>query len=180
MELQTSITQSVIIAPIGGKVTERKLNAVALATHASALTVIAARGGKVGKVAAERNVGAALVDMAHHCANSNYRPLAEVLASMTGKTTVVDRHVFHALPALYKAEMQDLESRGKAISATTGKAAAAYTQAAALYKMTSELVEASERIRAERKAEADAKARDAEIARLLENMDATEEALAAE
>ena len=155
MELQTS-HQAAIIAPVGTKITDRRLNAVSIATSGAALAAIAARGGKVGKAAAERNLGAALVDMAHHCASSNYRPLAEYLAATTGKTTVVDRHVFHALPSLFKAEMEDLESRGKAVSAATGKASAAYVQALTLHKLASDLVAASEQIRAERKAKQDA------------------------
>ncbi len=175
MELQTNV-HAAIIAPIGTKVTDRRLNAVALATHQSALSVIAARGGKVGKAAAERNVGVALVDVAHHCANSNYKPLAEILASITGKVTVIDRHVFHALPALYNAEMEDLKSRGKDMSATTGKPSAAYLQAATLHKLCADLVEASERIRAERKAKEEAErqaaALTAEIKAELERLDA--------
>jgi hypothetical protein len=169
MELQTEV-HAAIVAPIGTKVNDRKMNAVAIATSSAALAAAAARGGKVGKEAAAKNLGVALVDMAQHCANSNYRPLAEYLAIATGKVTVVDRHVFHALPALYKAEMETLESMGKAISATTGKASAAYTLANDLHRLCSGLVEASERIRAERDAERKARelteAIKAEMARL--------------
>lgn len=149
MELQTS-SAAIIVSPIGTKVTERKLNAVAIATSTSALAAAAARGGKVGKEAASKNLGVALVDMAQHCASSNYRPLAEYLAIVTGKVVVVDRHVFHALPSTYLAEMRTLESMGKHQSAATGKASAAYVTAADLHRLTSQLVEASERIRAER------------------------------
>jgi hypothetical protein len=149
MELQTS-NAAAIVSPIGTKVTERKLNAVAIATSTAALSAAAARGGKVGKEAAAKNLGVAIMDMAAHCANSNYRPLAEYLAIVTGKVAIVDRHTFHAMPNQFLAEMQTLESMGKAVSATSGKPSAAYVLANDLHRLTSGLVEASERIRAER------------------------------
>ena len=178
MELQTSLTAA-IVAPVGTKITDRRMNAVSIATSGAALAAIAARGGKVGKAAAERNLGVALVDMAQHCANSNYRPLAEYLAAVTGKTTVIDRHVFHALPTMFKAELEDLESRGKSISAASGKPSAAYVQAFTLHKLTSDLLEASERIRADRKAKADAE-REAALLQVDPTADPTTLAIMAE
>lgn len=152
-ELQTSVVESFSIAPTGKKVTDRRMAAVDLATHAASLSLIAADGGKVGKYAAQKNTRAALVDMAGHCANSNYKPLAEYIAARTGKVTTIDRHVFHALPTLYLAAMHDLESTGKAVSATTGKNSAAYNMASELHTLCSQLLAASEEIRARRAAE---------------------------
>lgn len=175
MELQTDHT-AVIIAPTGTKANERRLNAVSIATSTAALAAAAARGGKVGKEAAARNLGVALVDMANHCANSNYRPLAEYLAIATGKVVVVDRHVFHAMPTQFAAEMRTLESMGKDKSAATGKPSAAYVLANDLHQLTKGLVEASERIRAERDAERKAREVTAAIQAELDRIDSEIEA----
>ena len=153
MELQTQVSAA-IVAPIGSKATDRRLSAVHLATSGVSLAIIAASGGKIGKEAAMRNVGAAVLGLHEQCARSNYRPLAEIIAATTGKVTTIDRFAFHALPGRFADEMADLESRGKA--GTEGKPSTAYKLAASLHKLCSDAVRESERIRAEEKARRDA------------------------
>lgn len=152
-ELSTSL-HAAIVSPVGTKVTDRRLNAVHQATSSVSLSIIAASGGKVGKEAAMRNVGSAILGLHDQCARSNYRPLAEIISAATGKVVTIDRHAFHALPGRFADEMADLESRGKA--GTEGKPSAAYKLAAHLCKICTDAVRESELIRAERKAEQEA------------------------
>jgi hypothetical protein len=172
MNLQTNI-QAAIVAPIGTKVTDRRISAVRQATSNVSLSIIAASGGKVGKEAAMRNVGSAVMSLHEQCARSNYRPLAEIISAATGKVVSIDRCAFHALPGRFADEMADLESRGKA--GTEGKPSTAYKLAAHLHKLCSDAVRESEAIRAAIKAQQDAE----RAAKLLE-MDPTTQAIMAE
>lgn len=149
MELQTEI-RAAIVSPIGTKVTDRRISAVHQATSSVSLSIIAASGGKVGKEAALRNVGSAILSLHDQCARSNYRPLAEIISAATGKVVTIDRFAFHALPGRFADEMADLESRGKA--GTEGKPSPAYKLAAHLCKVCTDAVRESELIRAARKA----------------------------
>jgi hypothetical protein len=172
MELQTNV-QAAIVAPIGTKSTERRLSAVHLATSSVSLSIIAASGGKVGKEAAMRNVGSAVLGLHEQCARSNYRPLAEIISAATGKVVSIDRFAFHALPGRFADEMADLESRGKA--GTEGKPSAAYKLAAHMHKLCSDAVRESEAIRAALKAR-----QDEERAAKLLQLDPTTQAIMAE
>jgi hypothetical protein len=173
MELQTNV-QAAIVAPIGSKVTDRRMSAVHQATSNVSLSIIAASGGKVGKEAAMRNVGSAVLGLHERCANSDYRPLAEIISAATGKVTTIDRFAFHALPGRFADDMADLESRGKA--GIEGKPSAAYKLAAHLHKLCADAVRESERIRAERKAaqeaEKAARALDEQIRVEMDRLDA--------
>lgn len=178
MELQTTV-HAAIVAPNGTKVTDRRINAVHQATSSTSLAIIAASGGKVGKEAAMKNVGASVLDLHQHCARSNYRPLAEIIAAATGKTITIDRYAFHALPGRFADEMADLESRGKA--GVEGKPSAAYKLAAHLHKLCADAVRESEVLRAQWKAEKEAEEKAKQLtADIIAEMDridaATEEA----
>ena len=174
MEMQTTI-RAAIVAPVGAKVTDRRLNAVAQSTSIAARALIASRGGKVGKAAAMLNSADSLAAVIEHASHSNYRPLAEIIAAETGKVISIDRFAFHALPGRYADEMADLESRGKATSATTGKPSAAFSQAMYLHKLCTEVLAGAETLRAEREAEREAerKARETTLA-IMQELDRIE------
>lgn len=166
MELQTSIDHA-IVSPLGKSATDRKAHAVTLATSQAALAAIASIGGKVGKAAGARLARMSHVDIVNHCANSNYRPLAEYLAALTGETVIVDRHVFHALPSTWAAKVDTLINAGKEFNAA-GKTTPAMSLARQVHAYVSELVRASEAIRMEREAD---KRRTDEIKRLMDLAD---------
>lgn len=157
MNTELNIRAVASITPVGKKITDRRMDAVAQSTSLAARVLIAANGGKVGKAAAMLNVPDAIEQLAQAASTSDYRGLAEVISAANGKVITLDRYAFHALPGRFADEMANLTSMGKDFSATTGKASAAYSLACHMHGICTKVVTRSEEIRAERKAEQEAK-----------------------
>lgn len=93
----------VIVAPQGGKASERMLDVVNTTQNPSVLDALLNAKGKVGKCARERKAHHGAVDIVRHAASGNYRPLAEYLAALTGDAVVISgRSTFEALPDFYE------------------------------------------------------------------------------
>lgn len=107
-----TITFAPAIVNVEGKTaTERKLSVFHNATEHAQLALVSA-GGKVGKAATQQAALHGLVHITVACSNSNFKPLAEYLAGMTGKPMVIsNRSSFLALPDMFEASIMTAKSK---------------------------------------------------------------------
>jgi hypothetical protein len=107
-----TITFAPAIINVEGKTaTERKLSVFNNATESAQLALVSA-GGKVGKAATQQAARTGLAHLCAHAANSNFKPLAEYLAGMTGKPMVIsNRTSFLALPDLFEASIMAAKAK---------------------------------------------------------------------
>ena len=144
-----------VINVTGKTVTERRMSAFVDAPPQAQLA-LAAMGGKVGKMAAVRAAQIGLVQIAHSCANANYKPLAAMISSRTGKPTVISsRASFESLPDQFEVSIMSAQlkkSGGYVLDKKTGamKANAELALAMELKSICVEMIAQVAQLHAER------------------------------
>ncbi len=94
-----------IVNVSGATATERKLSVVTGASHEATLA-LTNLGGKVGKVARQHAAATGLVGICEAAARGNFKPVAEYIATRTGKAVVISSKAsFEALPDLFEAQI---------------------------------------------------------------------------
>jgi len=108
--IMSNITIAPIVINVDGKTkADRQLSVVRQASS-SALTACLNVRGKVGTAIRESAAQSGFVEIAQHCMNSNYRPLAEMLAINLGEPIVIsNRASFEALPDLLEAKIMTVK-----------------------------------------------------------------------
>lgn len=158
--MSESITlHTAFAAVVAGKTkTDRKLSIVEQSHSMPALATIASFGGKTGKAAGAALARPAAIEVAQHCANSNYRAVADVMAAVTGKTYTISRARFHALPDEVDDMLRDLALTKNGGYRTDKKTGMRMPTAERLTLLTLkawlvDVIRAQEEIRAQREAE---------------------------
>ena len=100
--------------------TEKKLSVVKQASS-SAVMFMASQNGKVGKAARE-NIGAlGEYAIAKQARNGNYKPMCDVIASLTGESlTVSSRAAYECLVDRFEDALRDLKNGGYTTDKKTG------------------------------------------------------------
>jgi hypothetical protein len=106
----SNITITPVVINVDGKTkADRQLSVVRQASS-SALTACLNVNGKVGKAIREGASQTGLVDIAKHCINSHYLPLAQYLAINLGEPIVISgRASFEALPDTLEAKIMTVK-----------------------------------------------------------------------
>ena len=104
--MSNQIAFSPVIVSVDGKTKADRQISVVRQASSSALTACLNVGGKVGKAIRENASQSGFVEVAQHCMNSHYKPLAEMLAINLGEPIVIsNRASFESLPDLLEAKI---------------------------------------------------------------------------
>jgi hypothetical protein len=108
--IMSNITINPVIINVDGKTkADRQLSVVRQASS-SALTACLNVRGKVGTAIRESASQTGFVEVAQHCMNSHYRPLAEMLAINLGEPIVIsNRASFESLPDLLESKIMTVK-----------------------------------------------------------------------
>lgn len=108
--MSNQIAFAPIIINVDGKTKADRQISVVRQASSSALTACLNVSGKVGKAIRENASQSGFVEVAQHCMNSNYRPLAEMLAINLGEPIVIsNRASFESLPDLLEAKIMTVK-----------------------------------------------------------------------
>lgn len=104
----------------GLTVSEKKLSAVSQAS-APALAYVSNQKGKLGKYAREGLASFGEAMIAKHARGGNYKPLADVIAALTGASiTIRNRAEFDTLSGRFEDQLRDLKNGGYTVCKKTG------------------------------------------------------------
>ena len=104
--MSNQIAFAPIVINVEGKTKAERQISVVRSASSSALTACLNVNGKVGKAIRENAAQSGFVEIAQHCMNSNYKPLAEMLAINLGEPVVIsNRASFQSLPDLLESKI---------------------------------------------------------------------------
>lgn len=104
--MSNQIAFAPIVINVEGKTKAERQISVVRSASSSALTACLNVNGKVGKAIRENAAQSGFVEVAQHCMNSNYKPLAEMLAINLGEPVVIsNRASFQSLPDLLESKI---------------------------------------------------------------------------
>lgn len=104
------MTNEITIAPVSilveGKTKVERQTSVVRVASATALTACLTLKGKVGNAIRESGARAGLTDVVNAACNSNYKPLAEMIAIRLGEPIFIsNRSSFESLPDTFQARI---------------------------------------------------------------------------
>ena len=104
--MSNQIAFAPIIINVEGKTKAERQISVVRSASSSALTACLNVNGKVGKAIRENAAQSGFVEIAQHCMNSHYKPLAEMLAINLGEPVIIsNRASFQSLPDLLESKI---------------------------------------------------------------------------
>lgn len=102
-----------VVVVSGSTATEKKLSVVNQASVAAMMYIAGTTKGKVGKTACENMGAMGESAIAKQCRNGNYKPLADVIAAITGASlSITSRASYESLVDRYTDQLKDLKNDG--------------------------------------------------------------------